>query len=323
MLVLDDPPDTVVRPVGRAFHEDDRRAAGHRADDGPRPHDPAHVRREEHAISGAEVGLVRRLAHDRQQEAALHVQRPLRLSGRSRRVGEEVRGFALDDRRARACPADPRRRPPTTSRAPRSSGTRRPRDARRGRCSTLGASASASSSTSFIGTSLPRRYDASAVSTSRRAGVGEPRGDSGPGEAREDRHLHRSDVRARVRRDRGLGCHRQERAHDVALADPELAQRLREPAHLARELCPRQRASLAVLGDPHRRFPLGQSRAPSDGRTPRRRSAARPRTRSSTRCRASRRAPRPSGARAGSRGRRRRRARTGRDRRSRARCSSS
>ncbi len=33
-------------------------------------------------------------------------------------------------------------------------------------CSTLGASASASSSTSFIGTRFPRRYDASAVSTS-------------------------------------------------------------------------------------------------------------------------------------------------------------
>ena len=66
--------------------------------------------------SGAEVGLVRGLAHDRQQEAALHVQRALRPARRSRGVCEEVRALRSRRPRARARSAGPRPRPPTTSR---------------------------------------------------------------------------------------------------------------------------------------------------------------------------------------------------------------
>ena len=164
-LVLDGAPDAIVRSVGCTLQEHDGRTARHRADHRPWPHDPAHVRREEDAVARAEVGLVRRLPCDREQESALHVERALRAAGRARRVGEEVRRLALDlDGLERAGPAldrarATRRRGPGSiaqSPAPRCQTTTR---------STLGASASASSRTSFIGTSRPRRYDASAVTT--------------------------------------------------------------------------------------------------------------------------------------------------------------
>ena len=51
-----------------------------------------------------------------------------------------------------------------------------------------------------------------------RLGVLEPRRDRRRREAGEDRHLHRADVRARVRRDRDRRAHRQEDRDAVALA---------------------------------------------------------------------------------------------------------
>ncbi len=61
-------------------------------------------------------------------------------------------------------------------------------------------------------------------------------------------------MRTGVRRDRGLRGHRQEGRDGVALAYPQLEERLREAAHLARQLGPGQRASLAFLGRPHGRL---------------------------------------------------------------------
>ena len=113
LLRLDEPPEAVARPVGRALGEDDRRADGAAADDGPRPHDPAHVGGEVDAVAALDVGLVRGLARDRDEEAALHVQRALRPAGRARRVGEQVRRLGVDLDRRRACPAASSRPPAT------------------------------------------------------------------------------------------------------------------------------------------------------------------------------------------------------------------
>ena len=62
----------------------------------PRPHDPAHVGREVHDVALVHVGLVGDLARDRDEEAALHVHDALRLAGRARGVGEEVRRLGVD-----------------------------------------------------------------------------------------------------------------------------------------------------------------------------------------------------------------------------------
>ena len=78
----------------------------------------------------------------------------------------------------------------------------------------------------------------------------EPLGDGRRGEAGEDRHLDRADVRARVRGDGDLGRHRQEDRDAVARADAERDERLGEPRHVARELGERERAARAVLAEP-------------------------------------------------------------------------
>ncbi len=162
----DDLPHAVVGAVRRTLHEHDRRAAGHGADHGPRTHDPAHVGREEDAIAGAEIRLVRGLARDREEEAGLDVQRSLRLARRAGRVGKEVRRLALDG----DCLELSQAVPPTASSHHESRpvviGQSTPARLQTSTRSTLGASASASSSTAFIGTTFPRRYDASAVRTS-------------------------------------------------------------------------------------------------------------------------------------------------------------
>ena len=207
----------------------------HRADHGPRSHDPAHVRREEHAITGAEVGLVGGLARDREEEAALDVQRALRLARSCptcRRGGTAPRSRR---RRPRAFPAVRRRRPPTTSRARRHRAVdagptpdEHALDARRV-CERL---------VEYLlhRDGLPAPVRGVGGEDELRARVGESRRHRGAGEPGEDRYLHRPDVRAGMRRDRSLRRHRQERADGVALADAELAERFGEPADLAGEL---------------------------------------------------------------------------------------
>ena len=80
----------------------------------------------------------------------------------------------------------------------------------------------------------------------------EPLRDGGRGEAGEDRHLDRADVRDRVRGDRDLGRHRQEDRDAVARLDAERDELLGEPRHVARELGERQLAARAVLAEPDR-----------------------------------------------------------------------
>src|SRR5580765_6833399 len=95
-LGLDELPDPVRRKVRCSLRVDDRRAAGAAADDGPRPHDPTHVRGEVDAIARLDVRLVGNLACDRDEEPALDVERSLRLTGRSRRVRKQVGMFGVD-----------------------------------------------------------------------------------------------------------------------------------------------------------------------------------------------------------------------------------
>ena len=67
------------------------------------------------------------------------------------------------------------------------------------------------------------------------------------GEAGEERHLDRADVRARVRCDRNLGAHGQVDGDPVAGLDPESHEALREPRHVPGELRESQLAPRSVL----------------------------------------------------------------------------
>ena len=138
----------------------------------------------------------------------------------------------------------------------------------------------------------------------------QPLRDRRRGEPGEDRHLHRADVRARVRGDRDLGRHRQEDRDAVALADAEPHERLGEARHVARELGERQLAAGAVLAEADRCDPPGVRSAQRWTQLCAIEIPSRRRTTSSTRARASRRAPRPTAARTRARDPRRRAART-------------
>ena len=72
-LGLDRAPEPVGREIGSAFGEDQLRSHRAAADDGPRAHDPAHVRGEVDDVVGVCVGLVGELAADGDEEAALDV----------------------------------------------------------------------------------------------------------------------------------------------------------------------------------------------------------------------------------------------------------
>ena len=289
-----------------------------RADHGPRPHDPAHVRREEHAVVRA-------------------ADPPgTRSRARSRRGSRPARGArpsaCRSCRTCRRAGTAPRSRPSTGSSSPGCSAT---------------ASSHQTSRPVVIGQSTPARRQTTTCSTRRRVR-----------ERLVEHLLHRDELAAavrRVRREHDLRAARRPAAttpparrsprrsapgprrcartrarrspprgaigRNVPTASPSptpsSTERLGEPAHLVRELRPRQRACARRPRAPTPPPRRPASRAPSGGRTRPRRSAARRRTRSSTRSRASRRARRPSPARAGSRDRRRRRARTGRAPRSR------
>ena len=80
----------------------------------------------------------------------------------------------------------------------------------------------------------------------------------GCGEAGEDRHLHSTEVRARVRRDRHLRRHGQEDADGVSRPDPDRRQPLGEAVDRVRKLPPGERDAQPVLGLPDGRLLLGE-----------------------------------------------------------------
>ncbi len=97
-------------------------------------------------------------------------------------------------------------------------------------CSTDGASTSASSSVCLMATSRPRRLPKSDVTTTLAPESRSRCDTSRRGEAREDRHLDGSEVRAGVRGDRRLGRHRQEERDAVTGLDTEPASLRRDPS---------------------------------------------------------------------------------------------
>ena len=225
-----------MRPVRSALDVDGGRAEGAAADHRPRAHDPAHVGREEHAVAGADVRLVRDLARDRDEEAALHVHGALRPAGRARGVREQVSRLAVDldglDRAVAArdelVPVDVaachHRHVVASEPSPDDGvrhGRRVPERLVRGLLHLDGPAAA----------KRPVGRDQELRSRVREAGR-----DGGRGEAGEDRHLHGAEVRHGVRGDRRLRRHRQVDPDRVACADPERGQALREPVDLARQL---------------------------------------------------------------------------------------
>ena len=195
-----------------------------RADDRPRAHDPAHVGREVDAVALLDVGLVRGLARDRDEEAALDEQRALRLAGRARRVGEQVRRLGVDlDRRERARAAASRR-----------SGHERVSRFHSITCSS--ACGPASSSVARISMRLPRRSDQSAQiatfaceSSSRDAIAGAAKPEK-IGTCTAPMCAHACAATATA------GRHRHVDRDPVARADAELDERLGELRHLPRGL---------------------------------------------------------------------------------------
>ena len=176
------------------------------ADDRPRAHDPAHVGREVDAVAALDVGLVRGLARDRDEEAALDEERALRPAGRARRVGEEVRRLGVDLDRRRAFPA---------------AASRRSGHARVSRFHSITCSSAcgpASSSVARISIALAAAERPVGADHDLRLRVLEPRRDRRRREAGEDRHLDGADVRARVRGDGDRRAHRHVDRDAVAFA---------------------------------------------------------------------------------------------------------
>ena len=239
-LLLDQAPQPVGRPVGRPLREHEGRAHGAAADHGPGAHDPAHVGGEVDDVVGARVSLVAGLARDRDQEAALDVEHALGFPGRPGRIGEKVRMLGFDRERLERAGAAidlvvPRRHDHVLE---------------RGRLPAC------------LLEDLQHRH-APAASQRRpggdrrlRPGVDQALRDRRRREAREDRHLDRSDVRAGVRGDRRLGRHRQVGRDAVPRPDTELDQPLREPRDRVRELGEGQLAPRPVLAAEDGRHPV-------------------------------------------------------------------
>ena len=208
------------------------------------------------AVARLDVGLVGDLARDRRQEAGLHVQRALRLARRPGRVRKQVRMFRIDLSRGQT----PIRRRVCDEVIPKAIATEGhrevveleppPDDGVRHRRRAL---------QRLVGDLLHRHDLAAAERTvgrdqRLRLGVCETRRDRRRGEAGEDRHLHGSEVRARVRRDRDLRRHRQVDPNRVALADPDRREPLGQPVDGVRQLAPRERDAQPVLRLPDRRL---------------------------------------------------------------------
>ncbi len=230
-LLLDQPPEPVGRPVGRAFGEDDRRAERTAADHSPGAHDPAHVGREVDDVTGMDVREVGGLPRDRDEQPAVDVEDALRLARRPRGVGEQVRMLRVDRERGQRAGAGGHLLVPR--------GDEHVLERRRLLPCLL--------------EDLEHRHLASAAQRCARRdrdfglGVDEPLGDGRRREPGEDRHLDRADVRAGVRGDRRLRRHRQIDRDPVAGLDAELDQALRQPRDRFRELGVGQRPAGSVL----------------------------------------------------------------------------
>ena len=135
-----------------------------RADDLPRPHDPAEVGEPEQQIARSDVGLVRDLLGDLDEEPAVDVDGALRRAGRPARVRDEQRVFGIQVGGLEPVRVRREAARPTGGRVAASHGASvRPRRSTTITWRTDRAAATASSAVSFIGTTLPRRGKPSAV----------------------------------------------------------------------------------------------------------------------------------------------------------------
>ena len=256
-LGLDEPPEAVRGPIGCALREDERAAQGAAAHDGPRAHDPAHVSGEVEDVLRVHVGLVGDLAGDRDEEAALDVQNPLRLPGRAGGVGEEIRmlgvhlerlelaGAVLDDGAPARVPLPGDDVLDGWGLADGLFHGLSHREARAAPQRVVG------------GDDDLRLRVAQALDDGRRR------------EAGEERHLYGADVGAGVRGDRNLRAHGQVDGHAVARLDAEADEPLGEPCHVARELREGQLAPRAVLPGEHRADARGVALGPTVHAVPR------------------------------------------------------
>ena len=233
---LDQLPEPVLRPVRGALGEDERRAHRVPADDGPRPHDPAHVRHEVDAVVRPRVRLVADLAGDRDEEAALHVDDALGRPGRPGRVREQVGRLGVELGGGSS---------PGESATSSSHGATIT-------CSTLGASRRASSTISSIGTSRPRRDDARAVITTLASEAWSRCATAGAAKPEK--------IGTWIAPMCAQACDATGTSGDIGRKiatrspsrTPSRTQRLRQPRHLARQLRERLLAPRPVLAEPDR-----------------------------------------------------------------------
>ncbi len=189
--------------VGSAVVEEHRRAERERADDLPRPHDPAEVGDPMQDLARAQVHLVGDLLRDLHEEPAVDVQHALRAAGGAARVADEQRVLALQRLGVEAA----RRRPSAISRA---TSRARPPAAPSPACRrtivlpTDRTRARAPRTASIIGTARPFRGNASAVEQHLHAGILQAGRDGVRPEPAEDRHPDRPDLRAGHHRGDGL-----------------------------------------------------------------------------------------------------------------------
>ena len=216
---------------------DHGRADGAGADDGPRAHDPAHVGGEEDAVAAVHVGLVRDLARDRDEKAAVDVQRALGPAGRAGRVSEEVRSLRVDLQRLERSGLFRHELRPAALAAPRRARSRRRRSPVRAspacRCACRGGSDQSAQMTAFASESSSRAAIAGAAKPEK------------TGTCTAPMCAQACDATATA----GLIGRKMRDA--VALAHAELDERLRDLRHLARQLAPGQRRARAVLAAEH------------------------------------------------------------------------
>jgi len=234
----------MVAPSGRAERK--------RPEDEPGAHHPADVGVPEDRVIGPDVEPVRHVLRGLDREAAVHVNRALRLAGGARRVDDHQRVFGVELMRGRVArlileqdfpnlvaPVGPGNLPHNPSMHD-DLGHRWAADQRAvGRL--------------FHRHDLAAAVEAVGADEHLRLGVLESRRDGLGAVAREDRDDDRADLDGGEHGNRDLGAHRHEDADPITRPNPETAQGSGEAAHLFVELAVGELADVARLALPDER----------------------------------------------------------------------
>ena len=265
-----------VGPVGCALVHDEPGAEQEGAADRPRTHHPAEVGEPAQGVARAQVERVGEVLGGLDREAAVDVDRPLRLAGRARGVDHHVRRLGVGRGTASTagspCAADAPvpavgagSGAQSTSRPGRSVVSRAARPRRRTTTTvrTPGASSTASSAIALSATIVAAAEEAVGGDQVGRLECGQPGGDRRGREAAEDRSEDRPEPAEGEDRDRRLGEHRQEDPDPGPLPHPGRGETAGGIADLAIELGPGEGPDRSVLALP------GQCRVVGSGRDPR------------------------------------------------------